>query len=59
MNESIFGDKLNIFIKAPEYVSDIAFKTLVNKIVLWSHLFELVNKVFEDNSDKGNQSNNE
>jgi hypothetical protein len=58
LDESILCNELDVFIKAPKHISDVAFSSFVNTVLLWSNLFELVNKVLENNPDESNQSYN-
>jgi len=57
LNESIFGDELNILVKAPKDVPNVAFHYLVNWVLFISNLFVFVNNILEDNSDESNQCN--
>jgi len=59
LDECILGDEFNVFIKAPEDISDVAFQALVESIFFISNLFVLVNNVFKDDSDECDQSNDE
>jgi len=59
LNESGLCDELDVFIKAPEDISDVAYNNFEKAIILHSHLFEFGNKVFEYDSNHCNQGNNE
>lgn len=54
LDKGIFGNKFDIFIKAPENISDVALQAFVNRVFFISNFFILVNDVFKDNSDECN-----
>ena len=59
LNVSVFGNKLNTLVKAPEDASCDAFKSFVNWIFFVSNFFILVNDILKDDSDHLNNSDQE
>ena len=56
---SIFGNELDIFVKHPQDTSGNTLEGFVNWIFFITDLFVLVNYVFKNDSDEGNNCDQE